>query len=196
MNTARLETLGTDTLFRWNTTHICSIVRSGSIGAKLPEPFAIEKQEDSMPSIDLVTTADRFIAAFSAGDWQHFTAFLAPDVRYSETGTGRQVVGAEPYLQLCQGWKQVFPDARGTISATVTEGSTVVQELVWEGTQAGPLPTPGGEISASGRRIAVAATLWYTFDQAKMTTIRHHIDLFTMLQQLGAFEPASPPAGQ
>lgn len=147
-----------------------------------------------MPTVDLVTITDRFIAAFSAGDWRQLAALLAPGVRYSETGTGCKVTGAGPYLQLCQGWKQAFPDGSATIRATVAEGAAVVQEVVWEGTQAEPLPMRCGAIPASGRRIAVAAVLWYTLDRGQISAIHHHIDRFTLLHQLGALEPAHAEA--
>jgi steroid delta-isomerase-like uncharacterized protein len=153
---------------------------------------SLQEAGTAMPGPDLVTITDRFIAAFNAGDWRQLAALLAPGVRYTETGTGRQVAGVEAYIQLCQGWKQTFPDGAGTIRATVAEGETVVQEVLWEGVQESPLPTASGEISASGRRIAVFATLWYTCDREWITTIRHHLDLFTMLQQIGAFEPSQP----
>ncbi len=64
----------------------------------------------------------------------------------------------------------------------------MVQEVLWEGTQETPLPTLGGVIPTSGRRIAIDATLWYRFDGAQIAAIRHHLDLFSMLQQLGALE--------
>ena len=65
--------------------------------------------------------------------------------------------------------------------------------MIWEGTQAAPLPAPGGDIPTSGRRIAVAGTVWYTVAGGKVTAIRHHLDVFTMLLQLGAFEQSPTP---
>lgn len=132
--------------------------------------------------------ADGVIAGFNVGDWNRLGELFATDIAYTETGTGRAVQGAEPYMQLLQGWRHVFPDCTGTIRATAVDGSTVVHEMVWEGTHAAPLPTPSGEIPASGRRIAVAGTLWYTVAGGKITAIHHHLDVFTMLQQLGAFD--------
>ena len=124
--------------------------------------------------------------AFNAADWQRFAADLAPDVVYEETGTQRRVDGVDAYVQLCQGWKQAFPDARGAIRNVVASGDTVVQEILWEGTQTGALEGLGGPLPPSGRRINVPASLWITFrgDQAK--EVHHHVDVLTMLGQLEA----------
>lgn len=143
---------------------------------------------------DLVTITDRFIAALSAGDWRQLQNLLAPNLRYSETD-GEQQTGAEAYIQRCQTWKRAFPDGTGTIRLTAAEGATIAQEVLWEGVHKGDLPTPGGEIPATGRRIAVTATLWYRCDHRQITAIHHYVDRLTLLQQLGMLA-APQPAGE
>jgi steroid delta-isomerase-like uncharacterized protein len=135
---------------------------------------------------DLIKRADGFIEAFNAGDWQRFAAALAPDVVYEETGTQRRAEGVDAYVQLGQGWKQAFPDARGAIRNVVASGDTVVQEITWEGTQTGTLEGPGGPLPPSGRRVTVPASLWITFSGDQMREIHHHLDVLSMLGQLGA----------
>ena len=137
-----------------------------------------------------IRIAGELIDAFTAGDWARFRATIAPDVVYEETGTGRRTEGADAYVALCQGWRDAFPDALGTVRRAIVSGEVVAQEVTWEGTQTGPLPTPGGVLPPSGRRIAVAATLWYTVRDGRATAIRHHLDLLTMLQQIGALPAA------
>ena len=107
-------------------------------------PMAGEQQ-------DLIKRAEDWLEAFNAGDWQRFAAGMTPDVVYEETGTQRRVDGVDAYVQLCQGWKQAFPDVRGAIRNVVASGDTVVQEIMWEGTHTGPLegqvgrcPPPAG----------------------------------------------------
>jgi steroid delta-isomerase-like uncharacterized protein len=139
-----------------------------------------------MAETETTAAARELIESFSAGDWARFRATIAPDIVYEETGTGRRVEGADAYIALCQGWREAFPDAHGTIERAVAHGPAVAQEVTWEGTQAGPLATASGTIPASGRRIAVRATLWYTMRDGRATAIRHHLDVLTMLGQLGA----------
>src|SRR4051794_15138554 len=111
---------------------------------------------------DAIRIAESTITAFNTGDWAQFRAAVAPDVLYQETGTGRQAEGADAYVQLLQAWKQAFPDATGTIRNVVAHGNTVVHEVEWAGTQTGDMPTPAGVLPASGKQIAVLASLWYT----------------------------------
>ena len=137
----------------------------------------------------VVEVAREFVEAFNAADWPRFAATLAADVLYEEAGTGRRVQGAEEYVRLSQGWKEAFPDARGTVRTTLTGDGTVAQELVWEGTHSGPLAGPAGAIPPSGRRVSVAGTLWYAFEAGRVRSIRHHLDMMTMMQQIGAGPP-------
>ena len=51
----------------------------------------------------------------------------------------------------------------GTIECSIASGSTVVQELTWQGTHTGPLLGPGGTLPATGKRIQVQASFWLTF---------------------------------
>ena len=145
----------------------------------------------SQQSNDLTQVAQDFMEAFSSGDWTRFKRTLAANVVYEETGTQRRVQDADAYVQLCQGWKQAFPDAKGILRNMVSTGNTIVQEVLWEGTQDGDLPGPDGTLPASGRRIMVPATLWLTFQGDQIREIHHHIDMMGMMQQLGVMSSPS-----
>jgi steroid delta-isomerase-like uncharacterized protein len=133
-----------------------------------------------------IQVAETVITAFNVGDWAQFRAPLAPTVVYEETGTQRRTQSADEYLQLVQAWKHAFPDAQGTIHTTVSSDNTVAQEITWTGTQTGPLQTPAGTLPASGKPISVRASVWYTFQGDTIQTVHHHLDVLSMLQQLGA----------
>jgi steroid delta-isomerase-like uncharacterized protein len=143
-----------------------------------------------MSSNNQVAMAGRVIAEFNRGNWSELSELFAPDMTYTETGTGRNVTGAEPYIELLKGWRHIFPDCTGTIHATVAEGTTVVQQLSWEGTQAAALPTPSGEVPSQGRRINVPASMWYTIADGRVVAMHHYLDMLALLQQIGAFDPA------
>lgn len=138
------------------------------------------------PTKTALQLAEAVITAFNAADWAQLRATVAPNLVYTETGTQRRVENLEDYLQLLQGWKQALPDARGTILTRVSQGNTVVQEVIWEGTQTGPLPTPAGTLPPSGKAIRVPAAIWYTVDGDLVQEVHHYLDVLTLLQQLGA----------
>src|SRR4030095_32539 len=131
----------------------------------------------STQTIDLAQVAGSFIQAFDAGDWQRFAAPLSPEVAYEETGTGRRTQGVDAYVQLVQGWKQAFPDASGKTGQVVSSGNTVVQEIMWEATHSGELVSPAGTMPATGKRIAVPATVWYTFQGERIRENHHQLDV-------------------
>ena len=56
-------------------------------------------------------------------------------------------------------------------------------ELIWEGTQSGPLATPDGqELPPSNKRIAVKSVEVIETEDGKIKVLRHYFDLMTILQ--------------
>jgi steroid delta-isomerase-like uncharacterized protein len=147
----------------------------------------------SQQSKDFTQVAQDLIEAFNTSDWARFKAPLAADVVYEETGTERRIQGADAYVQVSKDWKQAFPDAKGTIRNRLSSGNAVVQEVLWEGTQTGALPTPSGTLPPSGRRVMVPAIVWLTFQGDQIQEVHHHIDVMGMMQQLGVM--SSPSGG-
>jgi steroid delta-isomerase-like uncharacterized protein len=139
----------------------------------------------SAPAAELRRATD-LIEAFNEGDWERLEEHLARDVLYTETGTGRRVAGAAPYLQLCQGWKEAFPDVTGTVTNAVSGDDIAVLEIRWDGTHTGPLETPAGPVPPSGNRIAVDASFWTRDEGDSIQEIHHHLDVLALLQQVGA----------
>ncbi len=135
---------------------------------------------------DIATrVAADLVEAFNSADWSGFRDLLAPDIDYEETGTQRRVSGRDAYVELCQGWRQAFPDARGTITRSIASGDTSVQEITWTGTHQGELQTPAGPVPASGSKIEVKATFWATVVGEQLKEGRHHLDVLSLLRQVG-----------
>jgi len=139
----------------------------------------------STQAAELRRAAD-LIDAFNEADWDRLQGHLAREVLYTETGTGRRVEGVAAYLELCQGWKEAFPDVRGTVTNAVAGDAIAALEIRWVGTHTGPLETPAGPVPASGDQIAVDATFWARYDGDSIQEIHHHLDVLALLQQVGA----------
>jgi steroid delta-isomerase-like uncharacterized protein len=133
-----------------------------------------------------VSVATDALEAFNSADWSRFEQRIAPDVVYEETGTGRRVAGRDAYVDLCKGWKQAFPDVSGTIHRSVESGTTAVQEITWVGTHDGVLETAAGAVPATGRKVEVQATWWLTIEGGQAKEVHHHLDVLSLLQQVGA----------
>jgi steroid delta-isomerase-like uncharacterized protein len=129
-------------------------------------------------------TATRLLEAFNDGDWEAFREGVTDDVVYVEAGTGRTIEGAQAYLALCQGWRMAIPDVRGTVHRALEDDGVVAQEVTWVGTHDGPLPTPNGDIPATGRPISVDATLWVETRGDAVCEVHHHLDVMALMAQI------------
>ena len=140
----------------------------------------------SAPAVDLGRATAELIDAFNRADWDRMRASLAPDVHYTETGTGRQIDGVDPYIDLCAEWRAAFPDVTGTVTNSAEGERLAVLEIHWEGTHTGPLVTPAGILPPSGSSVAADASFWARYDGDRIREIHHHLDVLTLLQQVGA----------
>jgi steroid delta-isomerase-like uncharacterized protein len=131
------------------------------------------------------------IECFNAGDFDRLRGLLADSSYEEELATQRRLEGADAQIDAARGWKEAFPDGKGTITGACSEGSRVALEITWEGTQSGPMRTPDGqEIPASNRRATVKAVQVMEVEAGKITSTHHYFDLMTILQQVGAMERA------
>ena len=142
-----------------------------------------------------VDVARETVEAFNAGDFDRFRSLLADDSYEDELSTQRRLEGADAQIEAARGWKEAFPDGRGTVERARVDGNTVTLEITWEGTQTGAMHTPdGGELPPSGRRVTVKACEVMEIEDGKVTSTHHYFDLMTLLQQIGAMEHAGAAA--
>jgi steroid delta-isomerase-like uncharacterized protein len=142
-----------------------------------------------------VDVARESIECFGAGDFDRLRSLLADDSYEEELATQRRLDGADAQVDAARGWKEAFPDGRGTVHGAYVDGNTVALELTWEGTQSGAMRTPdGGELPPSNRRAKVKACQVMEIEDGKIKATRHYFDLMTVLQQIGAMEQAGATA--
>jgi steroid delta-isomerase-like uncharacterized protein len=90
--------------------------------------------------------------------------------------------------------RQAFPDVRFEMHDMVAEGDTVVYRWTGEGTQRGEFMG----IPPSGRRFSTQGVVFSRVRDGKIVEQRRIVDVYTMMQQLGAIpapgqsEEASP----
>src|SRR5207245_10321894 len=116
---------------------------------------------------DKVQLAKQNVEAFGKGDWAGFKAPLSEDSIYAELATQRRVQGPDAIVELSKGWREAFPDAKGTITKAVESGDTVVLEIIWEGTHTGELKSAMGPIPATYNKVKIPAVEVATMNTAK-----------------------------
>jgi steroid delta-isomerase-like uncharacterized protein len=142
-----------------------------------------------------VDVARESIDCFNADDFERLRSLLADDSYEEELSTQRRLEGADAQIEAAKGWKQAFPDGRGTVHGAYADGNTATIELTWEGTQSGPMQTPDGQqIPASNRHGKVKACQVIEVEDGKIKATRHYFDLMTLMQQIGAMEQAGASA--
>jgi steroid delta-isomerase-like uncharacterized protein len=126
------------------------------------------------------------VDAFNAGDWDRFRATLADDCVYDELATQRHIEGPDAIIDANRGWKEAFPDAYGSVKRAIGGDGTATVEVTWEGTQTGPLHTPGGDIPPSSRHVEVKAVQVFDLEGDKIREVHHYFDMMGLMQQVGA----------
>lgn len=158
-------------------------------GASGP-PNAGPDEEATANAADVERLARDAVEMFNRAEWDRLPDLMTADVVYEETGTGRRVEGREEFLPHLQGWREALPDVRGEVLRTVGDDEVCVVEIRWRGTQDGPLPVGDATLPPSGRSMDVLASLWVQCRDNRIVAERHHLDILSMLTQLGAL-PAS-----
>jgi steroid delta-isomerase-like uncharacterized protein len=124
------------------------------------------------------------IEAFNKGDLETFASTIAPKGRYEEHATQRVTTSRDEEVNLTRGWRQAFPDARGTIRNIFASGDQAVAEITWEGTHRGDLDGPTGRIAATGKRINVPASMVVKVRDGEITESHHYFDMNTLVDQI------------
>jgi steroid delta-isomerase-like uncharacterized protein len=124
------------------------------------------------------------IEAFNEGDFTKFGSTLAGKGRYEEHATHRVTTTRDDEVNQSRGWRQAFPDARGTIRNIFASGDQAVAEITWEGTHKGDLDGPTGKIPPSGKRVNVPATMVVKVRDGEITESHHYFDMNTIVDQL------------
>jgi steroid delta-isomerase-like uncharacterized protein len=128
--------------------------------------------------------AQRAIDAFNAHDVAALRALTADDCTFWSAG-GVTAKGREECVAANAMWFDACSDAHVTISKIITEGDTVVEEGVFEGTHDGTLKTPMGDVPATGRRIRGDYVALTTVRGDQAVAQKLYFDRMQLAEQLG-----------
>lgn len=73
-----------------------------------------------------------------------------------------------------------------TVTHLGESGDTTVSEIRWTGTHTGPLQLGPSVLPPSGSRSETLATMWHRWQDGKVVEERHHLDMLSLLSQVGA----------
>jgi steroid delta-isomerase-like uncharacterized protein len=124
---------------------------------------------------------DRFVSLFNENRFEEAEQDFAPGGFGEEIGTNRRFTAVEGTAN-ARAWREAFPDAQGRITNKIVEGNKGAAEVIWRGTNRGPLMGH----PATGKSITVRSTVIIESDGNKITRLAHYIDIAGMMAQLGS----------
>ena len=133
----------------------------------------------------LIDAAKAPILAYNDKNWEAMRSAITPGYVYDEIGTNRKVTGADKVLETWRGWAAALPNSKAQIHNAFASGNTVTVELTWKGTHSGPLQTPEGTITPTGKTIEIRACQITEIQNGKAQSTRHYFDMATLLKQIG-----------
>jgi steroid delta-isomerase-like uncharacterized protein len=140
-------------------------------------------------------TVEAFNDAFNTNDAEAAIALCTPEIEIVNVATGDTYGGPEGIRKYFQYWLTAFPDAETLTKNTVADKDQAVSEFIGRGSHTGPLGSPDGMISPTGRTISVNFVSVNELRRAKINRMRLYFDFATVLRQLGVGPvPAGAPA--
>ena len=132
---------------------------------------------------DVKDTATHFIAAFNAHDERALTALHASDIKFEAPGF--KASNAHEATAYAMRWLKGFPNGKMTVHHEVVSGPWIVQEVVMEGTNTGPLDGPGGKIQPTNRKLVSKGIQVLKIEDGKIAETRIYFDQLDQMAQLG-----------
>jgi ketosteroid isomerase-like protein len=134
---------------------------------------------------------DRHYREVNTNDFSDAGDIFTPDVVTEAPGSG-PMTGIEPFVAYGQGFHRAFPDGRLHGDRYVEEGDVIVVEGRFTGTNTGPLDSPTGRLSATGRPLVLPFADLFRVADGKIAEHRLYFDTVAMLSQLGLMPEHTP----
>lgn len=135
---------------------------------------------------DNAIMARKLYKAFNQHDFDSCLAMAMDDIEIILIPFGETFRGHAGFKEFMGGFKKAFPDLTITVTNQVVTEEQVVNECSWTGTHTGPLMSPTGDISPTGKTVDAGrfCEVWGIRD-GKLASLRNYQDVSSWLRQLG-----------
>ncbi len=123
----------------------------------------------------------KHIEAFNSRDWDADP--WAADAEF--TAPVAQVSGREEIIGFFGVFQNAFPDVHLELNQLLSDGSAAAAEGTLTGTHEGVLPTPNGDVAATGRNVELRWAAIYATDGDTIKSEHLFFDQMDFLRQLG-----------
>ena len=132
--------------------------------------------------------------AFNAGDWPKLRQMVSEDVAVVDIASGSEIsMGADAFIRGDQDWRNAFSDFSVEILSIVGDSTHAAGDFILRGTHTGPMPTPWGDVAATGRKVELPFAMFCEVADGKVTVIRDHYNPALAMSQIGIESTANRP---
>lgn len=133
-----------------------------------------------------VTLADdRLLASWNSHDTEALLDGVDDDIVWQDVGLPEPLHGKEAVNAYFQGWMTAFPDFQANPVNRVVGDDSVAVEVVFTGTNTGPMNMGDQTIPATGKPITSKGVYFATVRDGKLSEMHTYPDLMGMMMQLG-----------
>lgn len=140
--------------------------------------------------IESKAVIERGMKAFNAHDMEALARDAAPEIEATAPGDIK-LKGPQAVKEYNSNFVKAFPDARIEATKIHAQGATVIVEGIFTGTHDGTLPTPMGEVPATGRKMRGEFIQVFEVDRGLVKRSNLIYDQVQLMTQLG-LAPAAP----
>jgi steroid delta-isomerase-like uncharacterized protein len=138
-----------------------------------------------MADQDYAALARTIYEAFNDHDFDACLEIATDDIEVVGYAFGESTRGKDAFRNWLERWKTFAPDGRVEVVSQLVGSDGITNENRFVGTNTGPLPSPTGEIPATGQRFDAPFIEVWRFRDGKVASLHNYSDTLTLLTQLG-----------
>lgn len=138
-----------------------------------------------MDKEQLAKLDDTMLGAWNDHDVDTFLSNCADDIVWHDVALPEPLHGKEAAGEFFKGWMTAFPDFQANPVNRVIGDDTVAVEVLFGGTNSGPMQMGEAEVPATGKTVSTKGTYFANFRDGKLAEMRTFPDLAGMMTQLG-----------
>jgi steroid delta-isomerase-like uncharacterized protein len=129
------------------------------------------------------------MAAWDTHDADAFIGMFADDFVWHDWTVAEPIRDKQAAREYFSSWATAFPDMRVKQVAQVIGEDSVAAEVLWEGTNSGPMTMGGMTIPPTGKHVTGRGTYIAKVRDGKVVDFSSHPDVAGMAMQLGLMGP-------
>ena len=134
---------------------------------------------------ELAKIDDEMLGAWNDHNLSVFLSHCADDIAWHDPAVPEPINGKEGTAEFFTGWVTAFPDMNVRQTNRVIGDDTIAAQLIFTGTNTGPMQMGEDSIPATGNTVASRGADFARIKDGMLAEMHTYPDLAGMMQQLG-----------